>query len=192
MADLGIAVVTLEDAEIEAHLRRATVFLDRFEATRADGAYRSVLEDIPRSAAFLSDGGALIAAFNRPAEVAFGLREGARLTDLPFEDGSFDHVLSWNVIYHGDEVVLRETIAEILATISPFRSGGPDLYAAFKLLPAATSYPGDANLCGSLAALFLPVWYEGYDRPSHVWQSSFAGVEPDQHLAAGRLYQPVE
>jgi hypothetical protein len=45
----------------------------------------------------------------------------------------------------------RETIAEILATISPFREEGPDLYAAFKLLPSATSYPGDANLCGSLA-----------------------------------------
>ncbi len=28
---------------------------------------------------------------------------------------------------------------------------GPDLYAAFKLLPTASSYPGDANLCGSLA-----------------------------------------
>lgn len=35
---------------------------------------------------------------------------------------------------------------------------------------------------GSLAALFLPVWYEGYDRPSHVWQSSFAGVEPEMKL----------
>lgn len=45
----------------------------------------------------------------------------------------------------------RETIAEILGTVSPFRDGGPDLYAAFKLLPTASSYPGDANLCGSLA-----------------------------------------
>jgi hypothetical protein len=45
----------------------------------------------------------------------------------------------------------RETIAEILATISPFRTGGPDLYAAFKQLPGASAYPGDANLCGSLA-----------------------------------------
>jgi hypothetical protein len=45
----------------------------------------------------------------------------------------------------------RVTIAEILATISPFRSGGPDLFQAFKLLPTASSYPGDANLCGSLA-----------------------------------------
>lgn len=45
----------------------------------------------------------------------------------------------------------RETVTEILATISPFRNGGPDLYSAFKLLPTAASYPGDANLCGSLA-----------------------------------------
>ena len=45
----------------------------------------------------------------------------------------------------------RQTIAEILATISPFRTGGPDLYAAFKQLPGASAYPGDANLCGSLA-----------------------------------------
>ena len=45
----------------------------------------------------------------------------------------------------------RETLKQILATVSPFRTGGPDLYSAFKLLPGASSYPGDANLCGSLA-----------------------------------------
>lgn len=45
----------------------------------------------------------------------------------------------------------RRTIAQILATISPFREGGPDLYGAFKQLPRASTYPGDANLCGSLA-----------------------------------------
>ena len=45
----------------------------------------------------------------------------------------------------------RATIAQILQTISPLRKGGPDMYAAFKLLPSATTYPGDANLCGSLA-----------------------------------------
>jgi len=84
------AAVPIEDAEIEAHLRRAAVFLDRFEATRADGAYRSVLEDIPRSAAFLSDGGAALVGFNRPAAVAFGLNEGAGLADLPFEEADIE------------------------------------------------------------------------------------------------------
>ena len=79
------SAVELDDEEIEAHLRRATVFLERFEATRGEAVYRSVLEDIPRSAAFLSDGGAGIAAFNRPAAVAFGLKDGAHLADLPFD-----------------------------------------------------------------------------------------------------------
>ena len=45
----------------------------------------------------------------------------------------------------------RKNIEDILAAVSPFRAGGPDLYAGFKLLPAASSYPGDANLCGTLA-----------------------------------------
>jgi hypothetical protein len=45
----------------------------------------------------------------------------------------------------------RATIEEILETISPFRAQGPDLYAAFRLLPGASAYPGDANLCKSLA-----------------------------------------
>ena len=63
----------------------------------------------------------------------------------------FEKFLSQPPENDADAQRYRETITEILNTISPFRSGGPDLYAAFKLLPTATSYPGDANLCGSLA-----------------------------------------
>jgi len=48
-------------------------------------------------------------------------------------------------------VEYRETIRSILDTVSPFRNGGPDLYAAFTKLPAAAAYPGDANLCSTLA-----------------------------------------
>ncbi|AZL58280.1 class I SAM-dependent methyltransferase [Tabrizicola piscis] len=62
-----------------------------------------------------------IAEITRVA-AAEGLTVDARIgmmTDLPFKDGSFDHVLSWNVIYHGDEVVLRETIAEIARVLKP-------------------------------------------------------------------------
>lgn len=86
----GDAPVMLEDAELEAHVQRASVFLDRVDPRREDGAYRSVLEDIPRSAAFISDGGPLIAGFNRPASVAFGLVEGAKMADLPFEPEDID------------------------------------------------------------------------------------------------------
>ena len=77
--------VPLEDPEIEAHLRRATVFLDRYDATTVDGR-RSVLEDIPRSAAFLADGGARIAECNRAAGVAFGITAGGAFADLPFDE----------------------------------------------------------------------------------------------------------
>jgi hypothetical protein len=45
----------------------------------------------------------------------------------------------------------RATIREILDTVSPLREGGPKLYDAFKLLPRAATYPGDANICSSLA-----------------------------------------
>ena len=77
--------IPLEDPEIEAHMQRATVFLDRYEASTEGAGYRSVLEDIPRSAAFLSDGGAAIADCNRPATVAFGIAAGGGFAALPFE-----------------------------------------------------------------------------------------------------------
>ncbi len=42
-----------------------------------------------------------------------------RMNELPFEDASFDHVLSWNVIYHGDEDILLRTISEIRRVLKP-------------------------------------------------------------------------
>jgi tetratricopeptide (TPR) repeat protein len=48
-------------------------------------------------------------------------------------------------------VEYRKNISQILDAVSPFRSGGPDLYSGFRLLPSAASYPGDANLCKTLA-----------------------------------------
>jgi len=122
--------IEIDDAEIETHLRRATVFLDRFEATRGEAVYRSVLEDIPRSAAFLSDGSAAIAAFNRPASIAFGLREGAQLADLPFD--AQDISLLRGVIYkvasgHAERVVTLRirsstTGSPVIVRIGPIAS----------------------------------------------------------------------
>lgn len=34
----------------------------------------------------------------------------------------------------------------------------------------------------TVASLFLPVWYEGYAAPIHMWQSSFAGAGPEMKL----------
>ncbi|MCB6179765.1 class I SAM-dependent methyltransferase [Rhodobacter sp. Har01] len=43
----------------------------------------------------------------------------AAMTDLPFDSASFDHVLAWNVIYHGDESVVRRTLAEVHRVLRP-------------------------------------------------------------------------
>jgi hypothetical protein len=48
-------------------------------------------------------------------------------------------------------VEYRETIDESLALVSPHNPKGPQLYEAFKLLPKASQYPGDAKLCDSLS-----------------------------------------
>jgi hypothetical protein len=45
----------------------------------------------------------------------------------------------------------RDTIEEILATLSPHRKGGPVFADAVALLPRAANYPGDAKLCDSLS-----------------------------------------
>lgn len=43
----------------------------------------------------------------------------APMTDLPFDTASFDHVLAWNVIYHGDESIARRTLAEVARVTRP-------------------------------------------------------------------------
>ena len=88
--------VPLDDPEIDAHVSRARVFLDRYEATRDISGYRVTLDDIPRAAAFVADGGRRITACNRPAARAFGLTEGGPLDDLPF--GAEDIALLRQVI----------------------------------------------------------------------------------------------
>jgi pimeloyl-ACP methyl ester carboxylesterase/DNA-binding CsgD family transcriptional regulator len=82
--------IQIDDPEIAAHLGRASVFLDRYEPTRADGGYRSILAEIPRLAAFIGDGGATIAACNRPAAIAFGIRDGSPAAELPFDEADVD------------------------------------------------------------------------------------------------------
>ncbi|MCI5110065.1 MAG: class I SAM-dependent methyltransferase [Marivita sp.] len=66
----------------------------------------------------------------------------ARMHALPFADHSFDHVLSWNVIYHGDEDILLRTIGDIRRVLKP---GGTYLGTMLskRRLPCETAkYPG--------------------------------------------------
>jgi pimeloyl-ACP methyl ester carboxylesterase/DNA-binding CsgD family transcriptional regulator len=79
------AAIELDDPDIAAHVKRASVFLDRTEAAHPESTQKSILADIPRAAAFLTDGGSSIAACNRAARVAFGLADGGPISTLPFD-----------------------------------------------------------------------------------------------------------
>ncbi len=61
-------------------------------------------------------------AFARTAAAEAGLPLSAvraAMTALPYADGAFDFVLSWNVIYHGDPGVVCRTLAEIARLLRP-------------------------------------------------------------------------
>ena len=66
----------------------------------------------------------------------------ARMHDLPFEDGQFDHVLSWNVIYHGDEDILLKTIGEIRRVLRPGGTYLGTMLSKRRLPHERARYPG--------------------------------------------------
>ncbi len=42
-----------------------------------------------------------------------------RMDELPFDESIFDHILIWNVIYHGDETVLLNIIGHMRRVLKP-------------------------------------------------------------------------
>lgn len=73
--------------------------------------------------------------------LTLGLHQG-RMTDLPFDTGAFDHVLSWNVIYHGDETVVAETLAEVARVLRPGGSFQCTMLSARRLPVEQARAPG--------------------------------------------------
>lgn len=115
------------DLDADSKWRKPEDDVIRWAATLAPGA--RILDlgaGVGRHALWLAAQGfdvtALDAAPEGLAEIA---RQGSvttqqgRMDSLPFETGTFDHVLSWNVIYHGDEDVLLRTIGEIRRVLKP-------------------------------------------------------------------------
>lgn len=66
----------------------------------------------------------------------------ARMDALPFGDRSFDHVLSWNVIYHGDEDIVLRTIAEIRRILKPGGTYLGTMLSKRRLPHEQAQYPG--------------------------------------------------
>lgn len=66
----------------------------------------------------------------------------APMTALPFADASFDHVLSWNVIYHGDETVVRRTLSEVARVTRPGGTFMATMLSARRLPVEQAKAPG--------------------------------------------------
>ncbi len=45
--------------------------------------------------------------------------EQGSFLDIPAEDASFDYILAWNVIYHGDEGTVRAALEEVRRVLRP-------------------------------------------------------------------------
>jgi SAM-dependent methyltransferase len=116
----------------ESKWARAEPDVIRWADTLAPGA--RVLDlgsGVGRHALALARAGLAVTALDAAPEGNAALRAAAgaeglnvetvegRMTVLPFPDSAFDHVLSWNVIYHGDEEVVLSSISEIARVLKP-------------------------------------------------------------------------
>ena len=75
---------TIDDAEIEAHLDRASRVLER-QQEALEHRHRSLLADVRRSAAFVAEGSGAIVAWNAAAGARYALDHRPMLSALPFE-----------------------------------------------------------------------------------------------------------
>lgn len=57
-----------------------------------------------------------------------------------------------------EDQAYRDLIAEIVLLLAPTRKGGPDVHAAFALLPEAGAFRIDAGLCNTMANGVYDVW----------------------------------
>lgn len=169
-APLRDSAIPLEDPEIEAHMARATVFLDRYEAALDDGAKRSVLEGIPRSAAFVSDGGPVLAGCNRAAGVAFGIAEGGPFADLPFD--AEDRELLSGVIR---KVASRKGEKLVTLRIRSTITGSP-------VILRVTPVEGGVGRPLALLVSTELVWPEGFEAPV---QEAFGLTQAEVEIVRG-------
>lgn len=65
--------------------------------------------------------------------------------------GQFEAYLATDTLSSQDAVEYRATLRQILDYLAPNKTNGTQLKAAYDLLSKAADYPGDGNLCESLA-----------------------------------------
>lgn len=73
----------LDDPQISAHFRRASVFLDRTEPESGTDNFDQILSPFEKVAAFVVNADQVVVAVNDAAQGVLGLRRAAHLQDLP-------------------------------------------------------------------------------------------------------------
>ncbi len=128
--------------------------------------------------AFTSDGAVLTAARaieGTPAAVtALGFSSRGRLAAAGFADGTVE-------VYHvtSGRRLARARAAEGATVDRVSLAPKDDGFLALAGRRAAVWRLDARHPEASLAALFTPIWYEGYLKPAHVWQSSSATDESE-------------
>ena len=109
------------EPEVLAHAETLPVGARVLDLGAGIGRHALILARLGFKVAALDAAPQSLATIRQAADAAGLQIETAQgmMTELPFADASFDHVLSWNVIYHGDEAIVARSIAEIARVLKP-------------------------------------------------------------------------
>ncbi len=167
----GTTGVAVSDLEIETHFERASIFLDRYEAANSAGAsYQAALDDIGRSASFVSDSSTRIVAVNGSAEKVFGVSEGADIHALPFDRDDIRELMA--VIAR---VARQQAEKAVTMRVRSHRSEGPVI---LRIMPVAS----DGIRPLALVVSTELAWPEGFVQ---TMQEAFALTDAEIEIVRG-------
>ncbi len=102
--------------------------------------------------------------FNSATEIISWDGRNWNINDNRFFNARFEKFLNAPEEDAAQDHAYRQTIERILKTLAPGPDMSRQLNEALKLLPLASNYESDANLCDSLAAAVLNVWLAQRDQ----------------------------
>ncbi len=140
------------DREYETHFDRASVFLDRFEASSRASGYIAALNNMGHSAAFVADTTGRIIAANPPAQQILQIRDGDPLAALPLDPEDADELAT-----EVRSVALRRRQTAATLRVRPLQTNGPLI---LRILPVA----GQESQPLAIVVSTAMAWPAGFDQ----------------------------
>lgn len=132
------------EADIEAHARTLAPGSRVLDLGAGIGRHALMYAALGHRASALDAAPDGMAELARRAETA-GLSVATTvgpMDALPYGDGAFDHVLAFNVVYHGDEAVIARTVAEVHRVLRPGGTFGGTFLSHRRLAVEQGKWPG--------------------------------------------------